>query len=208
MIGPRDRLDQANERAALNQEFDRVLADRAVIVGLHRQRLAADERDPFCVGRSGQVANPRSVSSIGLPCCCCRSGKDLREINQVLAIANRQVWKQVHNLVGLDKVFDTIIHLVHLNDPGVTGINPGTTWTMREIHGYFQQNGNAFYREALLPFGSAPSASDIIRRLHAAAMPQPLDPAVRIAVPSPIGLRQALNKFLQATARAVNVPST
>jgi hypothetical protein len=26
-----------------------------------------------------------------------------------LAIANRHVWKQVHNLVGLDKVFDTII---------------------------------------------------------------------------------------------------
>jgi hypothetical protein len=61
MIGPRHRLDEADKRAAVGQEIDRVLAHRAVIVRLHRQRLAADQRDPFGAGRARQVVDPRCV---------------------------------------------------------------------------------------------------------------------------------------------------
>ena len=61
MIGPDDRLDEAHERAVDGQEIDRVLTDGAVIVGLHRQRLAADERNPFGVGGASEVADARRV---------------------------------------------------------------------------------------------------------------------------------------------------
>jgi hypothetical protein len=126
------------------------------------------------------------------------------QFSATLAIANRNIWKQVHKAVGLDKVYDTIVALKQLNDPGVVAFNPGTTWTMREIYGYFQRFENAFYTDALLFFGSAPSAKDIVRRLHAASLLQVLDPTVKIAMPSPIGLRQALKSLLQATGIYVN----
>jgi hypothetical protein len=54
-------------RAADRQEIDRVLAHGAVIVGQHRQRLAADEPDPFGVGCARQVADARSVLQGGRP---------------------------------------------------------------------------------------------------------------------------------------------
>jgi hypothetical protein len=61
MVRPQDRLHEAGKRAVNDQKVDRVLGDRAVIVGLHGQRLAPDQRDPFGVGCTRQRANSRGV---------------------------------------------------------------------------------------------------------------------------------------------------
>ena len=61
MIGSQDRLDEAGKRAVDDEKIDRVLDDRALIVGLHRQRLPPDQRDPFGVGCARQIANSRGV---------------------------------------------------------------------------------------------------------------------------------------------------
>src|SRR3984957_6361131 len=61
VIGSQDRLDEAFERAALDEKVDCVLGDRALIVRLHRQRLSPDQRDPLGVGRARQIANSRRV---------------------------------------------------------------------------------------------------------------------------------------------------
>ena len=61
MIGSQDRLDESCKRTAVDQKVDCVLSDRAPIVRLHWQRLAADQCDPLGVGRARQVANSRGV---------------------------------------------------------------------------------------------------------------------------------------------------
>jgi hypothetical protein len=61
MVRPQDRLDEPGKHAVNDQKVDRMLGDRALIVGLHREWLAPDQRDPFGVSCMRQRANSRSV---------------------------------------------------------------------------------------------------------------------------------------------------
>jgi hypothetical protein len=67
MIGSEDHLDKACKRAVSDQKVNRVLGDRALIFGLHRQRLASDQRDPFGVGCARQIADRLGIRWSGGP---------------------------------------------------------------------------------------------------------------------------------------------
>ena len=57
MIGLMFGLDQADDGVAVAEQIEIVLGDRDRIVGLHRHRLAADQRHPFGVGGANEVAD-------------------------------------------------------------------------------------------------------------------------------------------------------
>ena len=101
-------------------------------------------------------------------------------------IQNRECWKKTHNKAGLDIVYDTYAALMHLTGRKGTYINAGTTWTLREIWGYFERRHNAFSTDKLTIYPSDITASEIIRRLHVAVtVSMPIDPTVAHKGPPP-----------------------
>lgn len=125
----------------------------------------------------------------------------------LLDLQNRECWKKTHNKAGLDIVYDTYAALMRLTGQQGTYINAGTTWTLREIWGYFERRHNAFSTDKLTIYASDTTASEIIRRLHVAVTASmPVDPTVAHQGPQPgTGLRQALQGLLIFWAGDVDV---
>ena len=130
-----------------------------------------------------------------------------QQIYALLDIQNRECWKKTHNKAGLDIVYDAYAALMHLTGRKGTYINAGTTWTLREIWGYFERRHNAFSTDKLTIYASDITASETIRRLHVAVtVSMPVDPTVAYKGPPPgAGLRQALQRMLIFWADYVDI---